>query len=228
MAPKGSNKGPSGNNGSGGRIKFRFVDIEMENVNEATTEGLRALAAALSRGPQAPSVRSLQRTLQGSPATAVPVGTLEIEDEEPTELDEGFDPISQAAETAQTGVPPENNKVRKPRALREPQFLREVDLTKATTSLEDFIQLKGPTSTMDKYLVIAQWFKEFMDIPEVTVDHIFTAYDVLGWRAQMGYDASQPLRAQKSAHMMDAGSSRATYKINWNGSKAVAGMSATE
>ena len=110
-----------------------------------------------------------------------------------------------------TPTPTEN----KPRKLREPKFLNEVDLTAATTPLEDFIELKNPSTLSEKYLVIAQWFKEFLATPEITLDHIFTAFDSLGWRAQVPQDASAPLRKLKFSHLMDTGG-RGTYEFNWN------------
>lgn len=225
MAPKGSK--PS-NGGNGGRIKFRFVDIEMENVNESITEGLRSLASALSRGPHPVSVRTTTSSgqvaahaLQTGAAVVVPD---DIDDEVASEDEAVMEPAAQREDEGAAAVRTGN----KPRKLRDPQFLHDVDLTTATTSLDDFIKQKNPIAINDKYLVIAQWFKEFMETPEVSVDHIYTGFESLGCRAQVPKDASQPLRSLKVENLMESGSSRGVYKINWNGTKAVAEMKPAE
>jgi hypothetical protein len=228
MSPKGSGKPVNGNGSGGGRIKFRFVDIEMENVNESITEGLKSLAAALSRsGPQHASVRALARATQATLRSSSAADSLEVEEEaeeqelEPQLPEEEFvDAIDQAE-----SQPPASSK---PRKFKAPDFLRDVDLTGASTPLEAYLAQKNPTSTQDKYLVIAQWFKEFMGIEEINMNHVYTAYDTLKWRAQMPQDANAPFRWLKHDNLVDSGSARGTYKINWKGIKSVAAMGPTE
>jgi len=196
----------------------------MENVNESVTEGLKSLAAALSRAPQQHAqVRALPKTLNGLRSGTT--DTAELEDEgSPTDT-EGLD---DAAEMAEVNDSDEAAKPKRPRVLRAPQFLSDMDLTAASTPLEAYLAGKNPTSQQDKYLVVAQWFKEFMNTPEITVDHVYTAYESLGWRSQVPQDAGAPLRLLKSIKLVDSGSGRGLYKINWNGTKTVAGMNGTE
>ena len=222
MAAKGSNKGAyGGGSGSGGRIKFRFVDIEMDNVNEATAEGLKSLVTALSARPmQTTAIRNAPKML------------LVPEQNEGSEAeDEGGDPTAEeAVELGSEEKDPGRSEPKnpgKPRKLREPKFLRDLDLTQATRPLEDYISEKSPITINDKYLVIAQWFKEFLDIAEITVDHIYTAFDILKMRDKVPQDAGQPLRSLKGANQID-NAGRGLYKINWSGTKTVAAMKSDE
>ena len=217
MARKGEEKRSNGSSGS--RIKFRFVDIEMENVNEAVTEGLRSLANALSRGHviAAPS-RQLGGTKSASPAAPIAVheeegeGEVLAPDEQVDEIieDDGVD--SEAGS---------NGKPKKKRAPRAPKFLSDLDLTTASVKLEDFLQEKGPADMMGKYAAIAFWFKEYFSIDEISSDHIFTAFKHLGWQSQMPDEPVQAFRNAKSLKNWFDKGSKGAYKINWNGINAV-------
>ena len=103
-----------------------------------------------------------------------------------------------------------------------------MNLTTATVSLEDFVKEKNPDNDLDKYAVIAVWFKQHFDTEEISIDHIFTAYKKLGWQAQMpAPDPSQTLRNLKSnKNWLTGGTKRGFYKVNWNGEDAVNKMGA--
>jgi hypothetical protein len=75
--------------------------------------------------------------------------------------------------------------------------------------LNDFVQEKNPGGDMDKYAVIAAWFKQYLSTEEITIDHIFSAYKALGWQAQLPDDLSQTFRNLKSnKNWFDSGSKR--------------------
>lgn len=210
---------PSAN--GAGKIKFRYTDSErtldfsMENVaSDSVTEGLRSIANALAGHKIAvkPS-----RVLP--PKSASPVEEQEaIETAEPEEIGEATD--QPAEEEVATGSGSERPR-RRP-APRAPKFLSDLNLTTASVSLADFVKEKNPEGDMDKYAVIAAWFKDHFNTEEINVDHIFTAYKALGWQAQMPSDPSQTFRNLKSnKNWFDSGSKRGDYKINWNGMDAV-------
>jgi len=95
--------------------------------------------------------------------------------------------------------------------------------------LADFVQERSPDGDMDKYAVIAVWFKQQLGVDEITIDHIFTAYKALGWQAQLPDDPSQTFRNLKSnKNWVDTGSKRGAYKVNWNGEGAVNKMGAAK
>jgi hypothetical protein len=145
-----------------------------------------------------------------------------------------FDPNpAEAAETEIVEQPPSEvirgNETERPKrrvAPKAPKFLSDLDLTKAPVQLADFVQEKSPDGDMDKYAVIAVWYKQQLNIEEITIDHVFTAYKALGWQAQLPANPSQTFRNLKHKHWFDSGSERGAYKINWNGENAVNKMGA--
>jgi|SRR5882724_136181 len=216
-------------NGTGkGHIKFRYVDgdkyldLDMEGVeNEAVADGLKSIASALAGRSVAAPVRTLPRTAASATTfeeTQEPPPTDEIEAEEETPDEPASEEISGGGDALSA---------RRRSAPKAPTFLSDVDLTKASVQLGDFIQQKNPEGDMERYAVIAAWFKEAFNTDEVTIDHIFTAYKTLGWQSQLPPDPSQTFRNLKNnKNWFDGGSKRGAYKINWNGMNSVNKMGA--
>jgi hypothetical protein len=76
-----------------------------------------------------------------------------------------------------------------------------------------------------KYLVIVYWFLKYMDIAEVTIDHVYTVFDVLGWKAEMPSNPSVPLRDLKSkSNMLTREPKAEGYKLNFKGEQEVEKM----
>jgi len=205
-----------------GHIKFRYVDgdkyldLDMEGVtSDAVADGLKSIANALAgKAALAPG-----RTLPRSTASATvveqneepePTEESEIEEETPEEISED------ALRDDDTPRP------RRRPAPKAPSFLSDVDLTKAKVQLADFVQKKNPGGDMERFAVIAAWFKDELSTDEITIDHIFTAYKALQWQAQLPDDPGQTFRNLKSnKNWFDSGSKRGAYKINWNGINSV-------
>ncbi len=216
---------PSAN--GAGKIKFRYTDSErtldfsMENVvSDSVTEGLRSIANALAGHRIAVKPGRALPPKSSSPAEheEAIIETAELE-----EVGETAD--QPAEEEATTGNGSERPR-RRP-APRAPKFLSDLNLTTASVPLADFVKEKNPEGDMDKYAVIAAWFKDHFNTDEINVDHIFTAYRALGWQAQMPPDPSQTFRNLKNnKNWFDSGSKRGDYKINWNGADAVNKMGA--
>lgn len=214
-------------NGHAARVKLRWMELDVEGGTSDLIEGLKSFATALT--PTAPVATRVRTLTAANPATSTATGVLETpitEDPNPVEVP--------AAETAED-LPPDTasgSELDRPKrrpAPRAPKFLSELDLTKASVQLADFVQEKNPDGDMDKYAVIAAWFKEHFNTEEVTVDHIFTAYKALGWQAQLPADPTQTFRNLKSnKNWFDSGSNRGAYKINWNGQSAVNKMGAAK
>jgi hypothetical protein len=212
MVRKSESKG-SGNNAGGSRIRFRYVDIEAENVDETVAEGLKSLAQALSRGQTVPHVPK-----QLAPTRAAVTSKAELpEGELEAELEDNHEELEEEEEN---GEAPEG-KPKKRSTPKAPKFLSEINLTTATVQLEDFVKEKDPSDSLAKYLVIAFWYKEYLKIEETTGDHIFTAYTHLKWQSQMPDDPMQPFRDGKSKKNWFDKGSKGAYKINWNGINAV-------
>jgi hypothetical protein len=105
----------------------------------------------------------------------------------------------------------------------------DLDLSKATKQLADFMAEKGnPTETNDRYIAIAVWFKEHMNVEEFTIHHVYTAFVNLGWKAQVPVDHSQPLRSLKNKRHLLTKEKGGGYKVNFQGIQYVAKMGVTK
>ncbi len=207
-------------NGHPARVKLRWMELDVEGGTSDLIEGLKSFATVLT--PTPPVTTRVRTLAAANPATNAAAAVLEtpiIEDQNPAE----------PAETGAEEGPPsdvatgdEADRPRRRAAPKAPKFLSDLDLTKAPVQLTDFVQEKNPAGDMDKYAVIAVWFKQNLDTEEISVDHIFTAYKALGWQSQLPDNPSQTFRNLKSnKNWFDSGSKRGAYKINWNGENAV-------
>jgi hypothetical protein len=111
-------------------------------------------------------------------------------------------------------------------SFKAPKFMDDLDFSTASKSLEAFMAEKGsPTEITDKYLITVVWFKDFMNIEEVTVRHIFTAFDHANWKAEMPVNPTIPLRDLKGKrHMLTRDSGAEGYKLNFKGIQHVEKM----
>ncbi len=207
---------------SGASVKLRWLELEVEGGTADLVEGFKSFATALTRGmPLTAPVRTL-----APPKPAANTATAVIE--APIPKEENRD-AAEAGTTDEGSSEATNgdgtDRPRRRGAPRAPKFLNDLDLTKAPVQLADFVQEKNPDGDMDKYAVIAAWFKQYLNTEEITTDHIFTAYKALGWQAQLPVDPSQTFRNLKNnKNWFDRGSKRGAYKINWNGESAVSKM----
>lgn len=223
-------------NGAGertGRVKFRYadseryMDLDMDSPNEAVADGLKSLANAFAGR----TIIGPTRTVPAPKPTAVlPVpASNQQEIEFPREADQPEQDSAQTEEVASEESYDDSGPVPK-RAYnyRPPKFMDNLDLSKATKPLVDFIAEKGsPTETNDRYIVVAVWLKEHMQIEEFTINHIYTSFDSLGWKSQIPVNHSQPLRDLKTKrHFLTKEKGAAGYKVNWQGIQYVAKMGA--
>jgi len=209
------------------RIKFRYTDPDrtmeftIENMaGEGVKEALHTLGTAIAGR----TLGEPKRLKNGSGAPAEVITS----DQEET-VEEEVVPAEQGADDSDDEPTDNDGAEKRPRsAPRAPKFLSDLNLTTAKVQLSDFIKEKNPDNAVDKYAVIAVWYKQHFNTEEVSIDHIFTAYEKLGWRAQMpGPDPGQPLRDLKSKkNWLVSGSKRGFYKVNWNGEDAVNKMGA--
>ena len=228
MKGKSEQKGNSNGHGSG-HIRVRVIDLDIAGNNETLSEGLKALTSALTKSPgvATPARPSLPAAPKQTTATVLQEEEVE-RPEASTEAPASEDDVEE--ETGEETTNGNDSRQRKPRPVpRAPVFLSDMNLTTASVKLQDFMEAKKPEDTMEKYLVIAEWFREYMKIPEVTTDHIFTGYDVLGWKSQLPSDPQQPLRdLRHKKNYFDKGEKRGGYKINWHGQSAVSKMPETK
>jgi ribosomal protein L12E/L44/L45/RPP1/RPP2 len=230
--PKKADLNHSNGHGSG-RVKFRYadadryVDFDMENASAAVADGIKSLANALSGRNITAPVRTLPAARAANAVAPPVVDQEEIQFPPQDEQAEQEDSEEVAAEE------PENGNGGGPKRtynFKAPKFMNELNFSTAAKTLEDFMGEKGnPTDMMDKYIVTVVWFKDFMKIDEVTVHHIYTAFDHVGWKAEMPVNPSIPLRDLKSKkHMLTREPGAEGYKLNFKGEQYVGKMGATK
>jgi hypothetical protein len=215
-----------GVNGNSARVRLRLVEVDVDGGTAELAEGFKSFAAAFTRTTGVPAT---SRVLA---APKPPATTSTAVSDEPQPEEESITDTSEAEPDATERHEPVANGTDRPKrrtAPKAPRFLSDLDLTKAGVQLADFAQERSPDGDMDKYAVIAVWFKQQLGVDEITIDHIFTAYGALGWQAQLPDDPSQTFRNLKSnKNWVDTGSKRGAYKVNWNGESAVNKMGAAK
>jgi hypothetical protein len=223
----------STNGNGGGRVKFRYadaeryVDLDVTNVDQSVADQLKSVVSTLSGRTMVQPVR----TLAASKAASAVIPEIENQEEirfpQEGEQQEEDDAEETAAEISSndsgTGQKRSYN-------FKPPKFMNELDFSTATKSLEDFAREKGdPTDVMDKYLLTIVWFKIHMKTEEVTVHHVYTAFDHVGWKSEMPVNPSVPLRDLKSKrHVLTREKGAAGYKVNFKGIQYVEKMGATK
>lgn len=236
MAIKGRKDGSQTNGNGKGTFRFRYMDsdrqfeVSADNVDgENLLEGFRHVANAISGRTIAAPAPKLVKTLAGGGAPAevlegkeeevVRTGTLHFPETSTDEREEE----EEETEAAESTPRPK----RKPKA---PKVLTDTNLTTAKVPLTDFMQQKGnPTEMMDKYSVVAVWYKQEFAVTGMTIDRIFTAFKHLGWESQLPTDVEKPLKNltyQKQWFRKAEGPG--AYEIIWTGEDAVNKMGAVK
>ena len=226
MSVSGRKKDDQNTNTPVARVKLRWMELDVEGGTANLVEGFKSFATELTRGASAvPRTNALSSKKTDTNTSTSVIDTPVVEGENVDAIDgEPTDEILPDPTISNGDSRPK----RRP-APKAPRFLNELDLTKATVQLADFVREKNPEGDMDKYAVIAVWFKQHLNTEEVSIDHIFTAYKALGWQAQLPTDLSQTFRNLKSnKNWLDSGSTRGAYKINWNGEGSVNKMGAVK
>jgi hypothetical protein len=224
MAPKNKQDEPASGKG---RIKFRYTDPDrtmeftMENVaGDSVKEGLRSIANALA-GRTLVEPRQLKNG--NGAAGAVDHKDEETLEAEVTPAEEEEEIIAEEDEEATPAKPKRTPKPKAPKLLSAPV------LTGAKISLEEFMKKKNPDDMMDKYAVVAVWYKEEFQIAEISIDHIFTAFKHLGTESQLPTDIAKPLQnLTYNRKWFETGKDKGTYAINWLGESEVGKMGAVK
>jgi hypothetical protein len=223
MAKKDEQKENSNGHDSGG-IKVRVIEFELHGRNATVSEGIKAITEAISGHPV---VNVAEPKRPALPAVSrVEHKTTTLEAEEFNHQDTAASEVE--AEEAETPAQSSNGAgAKRSYSFKAPTFLNDLDLTKAKKPLDDFIAQKSPGDVIDKYLVVAFWLQKYMDVEEVTVDHIYTVFDHLGWKGEMPVKPGKPLADLKSKrHVLVREEGAAGYKLNFKGEQYVENMGA--
>jgi hypothetical protein len=188
------------------KSKITVMMFQLEGTDETLQEGIRTIGNAIG---------AVLKPMRAIAPKANNGGTADLETE--TEVAEVVE--SEETSTEDNSGQERETKTAKPRS---PKVL-DIDLKSAKNSLKDFCEAKkvGDGDT-DRYLVMAYWLKENLNLTEVTMDHIHTCYRFLDW--QTPTDASAPLRNMKQKGWFNKGAAKGAYAINHVGENKVMGM----
>lgn len=230
MAKKDEQKAKSTSGTGKSRMKVFVAGFDMEGSDETMAEGFKAireLAASISRSTMLPPALAPKPAL-GAPKPEAGGGTaVEEVEEQPVQVEvEDVEAEDEAGETTSNG---NGSGPKRTYNFKTPTFLNDLDVTKAKKDLKEFVAEKNPPDVMNKYLVIVYFLQKYMDIAEVTVDHVYTVFDTLGWKTEMPLKAGKPMADLKSKrHMLTREPNAEGYKLNFKGEQEVEKMGATK
>jgi hypothetical protein len=178
-----------------GKVKFRFVEFELEGLNSTIEESIKSIVHSMNRGSLPPA-----RTISPSPKTANPTILPPGKDNGDAEVvtqPEYVQDIESAEEETAEEVPTSRPGASKTTLRRYPipEFLSALDLDTGNPSFKAFAEEQGPKSDNRKYLVVAAWLKKNRSLDVITTDHIYTCNQKMGWKTQK--DVGQPFRYMK-------------------------------
>ncbi len=207
-----------------------MIEFELNGRNATLAEGIKAVTAAITSRAvivQEPARPALPAAPKPSTTTSTVLDAEETQQPEvaAAAVEESGVNDDPAVEETSSG---DGSGQKRSYNFKPPKFMDELDFSTATKSLEDYAAEKGnPTDILDKYLLTVVWFKEHMKIEEVTVHHIYTAFDHVGWKSDMPVNPSVPLRELKSKrHVLTRDPGAAGYKVNFKGIQDVGKMRA--
>jgi hypothetical protein len=76
----------------------------------------------------------------------------------------------------------------------------------------EYFRSKNPATHSKRYLVIAAWLKEYRQLTEIGIDHVYTCYRTMGLSPVA--DMGQVFRGCKQRGWFYSGSQRGLFAIN--------------
>ena len=125
------------------------------------------------------------------------------------DIDEHEDVTVDAIEAEKPRTP------RKPRPAKVPTVISDIDV-KSEPSLKEFVAEYELKSGVDKYLVIALWFRDARSIDSITVDHVYTCFRLLSWPTA-STDFAKPLKNLRDEQSMTGGAKGYTLTLTGAG-----------
>ena len=227
MAGKRSDQKSANGNG-GGRVKFRYadaeryVDLDVNNVDQSVADQLKALVGALSgRTVIAPT-----RTL-AAPKVATTSVVDETDSQEEAVVDSPEEEISGPDDGDEVST---NGSTRKRRLPPDPKVINDLDITAGPMPLKTFVEQKGPRKAQDRLVVVATWLKKHKGYEEITRDHFYTCYQQMGgsgqWKALNDFDTYIRTMASRKS-WFEPGTGAASFKVTIIATNYVDGMTPT-
>lgn len=191
-----------------GKMKVRIIEFELEGSDISLQESLKSITAALSRSTVVVAPRQQQRL--GSMRNVAEVA-MNNSDEPPEDLEyaEALEQEEEPIASASTAA----KKQRKQPKMAAPNLV-DIRFDDEKPTFAEFVEEKSPKNEMQKYLCVAFWLKTHKGINEVSIDHIYTAYRLMGWA--LPTSPVQPMRelAATRDKRFSKGAEKGHYAIN--------------
>lgn len=189
-----------------GRIKMTVVHFETESDNETLKENIRSISMTLVKALTSNSQRINQPHLITNGEKVIEDANI-VDELDPEEVLFENNSRPKAKKAANRQVP-------QPKAL-------DLDLKSGDMSLKTFLDKVNPSSTQQKYLAIAFWFKKYRNIEEIGSDHAYTCLRHMTWPVPS--DPGQPFRNMKTTKYgwFNAGKTTGTFIITHLGENVV-------
>jgi hypothetical protein len=195
-----------------GKVKMTVIHFETESDNETLQENIRSIAQTLSRALTPQQTRIVHAPAQLTSGNGATAEQTQDGEDFVDALDSDFEtPTASKSKAKSTAV----------RQLRSPTLL-DLDLTSGDVPFKTFMEQKKPAGDNKRYLVVAQWLKTYLNIDEITMDHVYTCYRSLNWNVPD--DAAAPLRSIKAKAWMRKGTTKGAYAITHIGEGVVNDM----
>lgn len=181
-----------------GKVKFRFIEFELEGLNSTIEESIKNIVHSMNRG--GPTAQRQLPSRAGSTSQSVmPHNGASEGADVPLELDSQLDlELEESSQESKTA----GGSSSKLRRYTQPTFLNDLDLDSGATPFKTYAEKQNPKSDNRRYLVIAGWLKKQRNLDVISPDHVYTCNQKMGWRTQK--DVGQPFRYMKRKSYFDA------------------------
>lgn len=201
-----------------GEISVSMVRFSMKGSDATLQKGLDAIKAAFAQAGFASVTERRLASQSGIKQDLPPVESTDAEFIDETQEATDVEDVTLVAPTVQ-------KKPATPKKQPNYRVLSEIHIDDVSPTLSEFVLERHTNTELGRYLVIAYWFKHFKKLEDLTVEHWFTAYKLLGWAPPK--DPGQPvadLRSKRRQHL-SLGKEKGTSTINNVGESIVMGFS---
>ena len=185
-----------------GKMRVRFMEVEIEGSNETLLEGIRQITSATG-----PRVIIKQIGMTPKPPRALTNGSApNVEEVEEVELEEEEEESDGEEASADSDAPASVPKrQRTGRVSKAPPLSTDLRLDEEPMPLKEFCDgttITADSSIIDKAIVVATWLKEHRSRNEMTAGDLYTCCKVMDWHPPT--DTTSPMRNLKRDDKMDS------------------------
>lgn len=181
--------------------------FQYEGSDETLQEGFRTINNAIDK-----MANSVVRILPPPAAKGLTTSKDGLEPDQDVVDAEFEHAADDAVSTPSASQPKRKERGGNSRTPPQPKVL-DLDLKAGAIPLRDYLEQRKPANHSRKCLLIAAWMKNNLNLNEIGINHIYTAYRHMNWVSPR--DVGAPLRSMKSQNGWFAkGSIGGTYAIN--------------